>query len=160
MYYRSKSAQPVGSVTEAKRKIEAFCAYQERCHKEVEAKLKSMGMIEESIAHLIGHLITENYLNEERFAIHYTLGKLRIKSWGFERISRELKAREISAYNLKKAREAFENEPYLEVFESLASKKIQAIEKLPLSEKKRKLFHYLTYRGWPSELVYYKIGSL
>ena len=72
MYYRSKSAQPVGSVTEAKRKIEAFCAYQERCHKEVEAKLKSMGMIDESIAHLIGHLIAENYLNDERFAIQYT----------------------------------------------------------------------------------------
>ncbi len=160
MYYRSKSAQPVGSVTEAKRKIEAFCAYQERCHKEVEAKLKSMGMVEESITHLIGHLITENYLNEERFAIQYTIGKLRIKSWGFERISIELKARDISAYNLKMARAAFENEPYLEVFESLATKKIQAIEKLPLSEKKRKLFHYLSYRGWPGELVYDKMKSL
>ena len=56
MYYK-RSVTPVGSVTEAKRKIEAFCAYQERCHKEVEEKLKSMGMIDESIAHIICHLI-------------------------------------------------------------------------------------------------------
>lgn len=159
MYYR-RSTQPVGSITEAKRKIEAFCAYQERCHVEVEEKLKSMGMIDEAIAHLIGHLITENYLNEERFVIQYTLGKLRIKSWGIERILRELKLRNICGYHLKKATKVFEEQPYQEIFDRLAQKKIASLQGLSVEQKKKKLFEYLRYRGWSLEMIYEKLNEL
>ena len=159
MYYK-RSVTPVGSVTEAKRKIEAFCAYQERCHKEVEEKLKSMGMIDESIAHIIGHLIEQNYLNEERFTVQFTLGKLRIKSWGLERILRELKLRGISSYNLKTAAKVYEEGPYLEIFDRLAQKQFASLKGLTVTIKKRKLFDYLRYRGWPSDLVIEKINEL
>ena len=159
MYYK-RSVTPVGSVTEAKRKIEAFCAYQERCHKEVEEKLKSMGMIDESIAHIIGHLIEQNYLNEERFTVQFTLGKLRIKSWGLERILRELKLRGISSYNLKKAATVFEEEPYLDIFDQLAQRKIEAVQGLSLETRKKKVFEYLRYRGWSTELIYEKLNAI
>ena len=159
MYYK-RSVTPVGSVTEAKRKIEAFCAYQERCHKEVEEKLKSMGMIDESIAHIIGHLIEQNYLNEERFTVQFTLGKLRIKSWGLERILRELKLRGISSYNLKTAAKVYEEGPYLEIFDRLAQRKIAAVQGLPLETRKKKVFEYLRYRGWSTELIYEKLNAI
>jgi regulatory protein len=159
MYYK-RSVTPVGSVTEAKRKIEAFCAYQERCHKEVEEKLKSMGMIDESIAHIKGHLIEQNYLNEERFTVQFTLGKLRIKSWGLERILRELKLRGISSYNLKKAATVFEEEPYLDIFDQLAQRKIEAVQGLSLETRKKKVFEYLRYRGWSTELIYEKLNAI
>ena len=159
MYYK-RSVTPVGSVTEAKRKIEAFCAYQERCHKEVEEKLKSMGMIDESIAHIISHLIEQNYLNEERFTVQFTLGKLRIKHWGFDRISRELKMRNISSYNLKTAAKVYEEGPYLEIFDRLAQRKIAAVQGLPLETRKKKVFEYLRYRGWSTELIYEKLNAI
>ena len=159
MYYK-RSVTPVGSVTEAKRKIEAFCAYQERCHKEVEEKLKSMGMIDESIAHIIGHLIEQNYLNEGRFTVQFTLGKIRIKSWGLERILRELKLRGISSYNLKTAAKVYEEGPYLEIFDRLAQRKIAAVQGLPLETRKKKVFEYLRYRGWSTELIYEKLNAI
>lgn len=159
MHYK-RSVNRVGSVTEAKRKIESFCAYQERCHKEVEEKLKSMGMIDESIAHIISHLIEQNYLNEERFTVQFTLGKLRIKHWGFDRISRELKMRNISSYNLKTAAKVYEEGPYLEIFDRLAQKQFASLKGLTVTIKKRKLFDYLRYRGWPSDLVIEKINEL
>jgi regulatory protein len=159
MYYK-RSLNPVGSVTEAKRKIESFCAYQERCHKEVEEKLKSMGMIDESIAHIISHLIEQNYLNEERFTVQFTLGKLRIKHWGFDRISRELRMRNISSYNLRTAAKVYEEEPHLEIFYRLADKKFASLKGQTVLTKKRKLFDYLHYRGWPSDLILEKINEL
>ena len=44
------------TVEEAKRKIEYYCAYQERCHKEVEEKLKTLGMFQTAIDHIINQL--------------------------------------------------------------------------------------------------------
>ncbi|MBO6881940.1 MAG: RecX family transcriptional regulator, partial [Winogradskyella sp.] len=70
------------SVQEATAKMEHYCAYQERCHKEVVDKLKSMKMIPEAIDQIVGHLIQENYLNEERFAKAFARGKFQIKKWG------------------------------------------------------------------------------
>ncbi|UBZ15515.1 RecX family transcriptional regulator [Flagellimonas marinaquae] len=148
------------TLDEATKKMESYCAYQERCHKEVLEKLKGMNMIPEAIDHILGHLIQENYLNEERFAKAFARGKFSIKKWGTNRIIRELKFRDISAYNIKSALAEIQNEDYLTTFDELAKKRLgQITEKNPLKRKK-KLADYLLYRGWESHLVYEKVGEL
>ena len=74
------------TVKEATKKLEHYCAYQERCHKEVRQKLLSMRMIPESIDTIIVHLIKHNFLNEERFTKAYVRGKFKFKSWGKGRL--------------------------------------------------------------------------
>jgi len=148
------------TLDEATKKMESYCAYQERCHKEVLEKLKGMNMIPEAIDHILGHLIQENYLNEERFAKAFARGKFSIKKWGTNRIIRELKFRDISVYNIKSALAEIQNEEYLTTFDELAKKRLgQITEKNPLKRKK-KLADYLLYRGWESHLVYEKVGEL
>ena len=90
----------VFTVEEAKKKLEYYCSYQERCHDEVVTKLKSLGMIPQAIDHIIVHLIEHNFLNEERFACSFARGKHQIKHWGKIRITNELKFRSISKYNI------------------------------------------------------------
>ena len=148
------------TLDEATKKMESYCAYQERCHKEVLEKLKGMNMIPEAIDHILGHLIQENYLNEERFAKAFARGKFSIKKWGTNRIIRELKFRDISVYNIKSALAEIQNEDYLTTFDELAKKRLgQITEKNPFKRKK-KLADYLLYRGWESHLVYEKVGEL
>ena len=91
------------TIVEAMKKLESYCAYQERCHKEVNQKLRDMGMIPQAIDQIISQLIQENYLNEERFAQSFARGKFNIKKWGKNRIVNELKFRGISIYNIKTA---------------------------------------------------------
>lgn len=55
------------SLDEAKRTLENYCAYQERCHQEVYNKLKTMRMIPEAIDLIIVHLLEHDFLNETRF---------------------------------------------------------------------------------------------
>ena len=61
------------TVEEALRKMEQYCVYQDRCHQEVERKLKQMGMINEACEKILLHLLEHDFLNEERFARSYTL---------------------------------------------------------------------------------------
>ena len=79
------------TLEEARKKLEYYCTYQERCHQEVTRKLREMKMIPEAIDQIIVHLIKENFLNETRFAQSFARGKFRIKKWGKQRISNELK---------------------------------------------------------------------
>ena len=154
------NSQKTYTVEEAKRAIERYCVYQERCHKEVEQKLKEYRMIPEAIAVIIVHLLEHNFLNEERFSQSFARGKFRIKKWGKTRITRELKFRDISAYNIKSALKEIDENDYLETFNTLAEKRFEAVSEPNKYKKKKKVADYLLYRGWESSLVYSKVNEL
>ena len=149
------------TVDEAKARMERYCAYQERCHKEVRHKLKEMRMIPEAIDLIIGHLLQHNYLNETRFAQAFARGKFRTKKWGKARIVRELKFRDISAYNIKKALAEISEADYHTTFHELAEKRWnQLAGETNKVYKKKKFSDYLMYRGWESHWIWEKLASL
>ena len=149
------------TVEEAKRALERYCVYQDRCHQEVRKKLLEMRMIPDAIDIVIGHLIEHNFLNEERFAKAFARGKFNHKSWGKQRIVRELKQRQISAPNIKTALLEISEEDYIAVFDALSRKRIQQLSKEKDTYKKRKkLADYLLYRGWEGDWVYEKAREL
>jgi len=148
------------TVDEALKKMERYCAYQERCHKDITDKLKGMRMIPEARAHIIAHLIQENYLNEERFAKSFTRGKFNIKKWGKNRIVLELRRRDISAYNIKSALTEINENEYLDTLDTLAQKRVAQLRETNVFKKRRKLADYLLYRGWEPDLVYAKTKEL
>ncbi len=117
-------------------------------------------MIPEAIDQILGHLIDHNYLNEQRFAETYARGKFRIKKWGKVRIVKELKARKISAYNIKYALKEIPEEDYLATLDQLVKKRIEELGTISPVEKRKKLASYLLYRGWETHLVYEKIREI
>lgn len=148
------------SVHEALDKLRHYCAYQERCHKEVKDKLYSMQMIPDAVEQITGTLVAENYLNESRFAQQFAHGKFSIKHWGKLRITRELKARAISDYDIRKALLTIDEQAYLEKISSISSKKWQQLAGNTLQVRKQKLYQYLAYRGWETHLIYAEIDEL
>ena len=148
------------TVQEATRKLEHYCAYQERCHQEVRKKLESLHMIPEAIDMIIVHLLEHNFLNEERFAKTFVSGKFKIKAWGRRRLTYELKKKDIGKVNINQALAEIENTEYIEVFNGLAEKKANSITETNKHKKKRKLIDYLLYRGWETHLVYEKAREL
>jgi len=148
------------TVQEATKKIESYCAYQDRCHKEVVSKLKDMGMIPLAVDTIIAQLIEDRFLNEERFAKSFARGKFNIKKWGKNRIVRELKFRNISKYNITTALKEIEPEAYLTTLDDLAHKRLQQITETNIQKRRKKLADYLLYRGWESHLVYEKLKDL
>ena len=146
------------TVDEAKAKLESYCAYQERCHRDVQKKLREMRMIPEAIDLIIHHLLQHNYLNETRFAQAFARGKFRTKKWGRQRIVRELKFRDISQYNIKIALQEIPESDYLETFHELAEKRLRQLEnETNVQKKKKKLADYLLYRDWESSMVWDKV---
>ena len=148
------------TVDEAKKRLEYYCAYQERCHKEVIQKLKDMYMIPEAIDVIIVHLLEHNFLNEERYTKAFVSGKLKIKKWGKRRLTLELKRKDISKTNINHALTDIDDKEYIDIFNDLAEKRFNSIQEKDKYKKRKKLADYLLYRGWESFLVYDKVNEL
>ena len=148
------------NVAEAQKKLEQYCAYQERCHKEVADKLKELGMIPAAMDNIISQLIQGNYLNETRFAQSFARGKFRIKKWGKNRIVRELKMRYISDYNIKMGMKEISDTDYESTFYQLFEKRKLEVAHLSKPEQKKKILSYLSYRGWEHPRIYNALNEL
>jgi regulatory protein len=152
--------KPISSIKEAIQKTEHFCAYQERCHEEVVAKLRSMNMDQNEVDQIMVHLIESNFLNEERFACSFARGKHRIKNWGKIRIVNELKSRKIAQTLINIALKEISQEEYNDTFTNLSEKQWESIRETNSIKKRKKCCDYLLRKGFESNLVYEKVKEL
>lgn len=141
------------TVDEIKKKLEYYCAYQDRCHQEVEKKLRDFRLIPEAKEMILIHLIQNDFLNETRFAQSFARGKFRIKKWGRKRITQELKHRDITAYNIKLALKEIDEEEYYRTLEETALSKFSQLKDNNPYLKKQKLYQHLYRRGFESDLI-------
>ena len=148
------------TIKEIEFKLKQYCSYQDRCHSEVENKLSNFNLISEAKDQILFNLINEDYLNETRFCKSFVRGKFKIKNWGKRRIIQELKSRKISEFNIKKGLSEINEFDYQEKFENLFNKKLSSLENLNSIDKKKKIFSYLQYRGWETNLIYEKINEI
>ena len=135
-------------------KIKLYCAYQERCHKEVKEKLYSFGLYKKDVEQLISQMIEENYLNEERFAIQYAGGKFRMNKWGRVKIKHALRQKQVSDYSIKKALKEISESDYEKTLQKLAEQKLKTLKSETNNfSKKKKLQDYLLQKGYEEEIV-------
>ncbi|KOY51679.1 regulatory protein RecX [Polaribacter dokdonensis] len=148
------------TVDEIKRKIEQFCVYQDRCHKEVEQKMRDYELIPEAREMILLSLMQDNFLNEERFAKSFARGKFRIKSWGKQRIIRELKFRDISTYNIKTALKEIDENEYLETIYRVTENRNNVISESDNYKRKKKLIDFLMRKGFENELIFKTVNEV
>jgi regulatory protein len=141
-------------------KLEYYCSYQERCHADVVQKLYSLAVPQSMQDEVIVHLLHQNFLNEERFAVLFSISKFHQKNWGKKRITNELKQRNISDYLIRMGLKAIPEEEYEAMFNDLAEKTWESIKENNQLKKRKKFCDTLLRKGWESELVYEKVKML
>lgn len=142
---------------QAKLRAEAYCAYQERSQQEVRDRLYNWGLRLEDVEQIISELISTNFLNEERFAKAFALGKFRIKGWGKIKIQQHLKAKRVSAPLIKTALQQIDLDDYEQKLTDLIQKKVgDEFSQLSLIER-AKLVRYLQSKGYENSLIFERI---
>lgn len=142
---------------QAKLKAEAYCAYQERSQQEVRDRLYDWGLHMEDVEQIISELISTNFLNEERYANAFALGKFRIKGWGKIKIQQHLKAKRVSAPLIKIALQQIDLDEYEEKLLDIIQKKSNvSLQQLSLQDK-AKLVRYLQSKGYENALIFERI---
>jgi len=142
-----------------KKKIEHYCAYQERCHLEVTNKLNKLGIFGDELDEYVCYLIDENFLSETRFCESYVRGKFNNNNWGKVKLSRELKLRNISDWNISNALNQIKSEDYNKKLRKLCKKLVENSDK-PEFELRNKVVKNLSYKGWEIDLIIKTLNQL
>jgi regulatory protein len=153
-------SSPKYLLLEAKQKMEAFCAYQERCDFEVRTKLHDWQMPFDQIDIIISDLISNNFLNEERYACAFVSGKFRIKKWGRIKIKQHLKQKRISDYSINKGMQEINEADYLVTLDKLIETKSRITKFKDKWDRRAKLTRYLSGKGYESYLIAEVLGEI
>jgi regulatory protein len=133
-------------------KIKKWCAYQERSQYDARKKLMEYGLQPDEAEAIIADLISENYLNEERFATAYASGKFRMKGWGRNKIRSGLRLHRVSEACIKSALEKIDDAEYIAVLEKLIAKKMKLLK----GDERKKgyaVLSHLVSKGFESDLA-------
>ncbi|MEJ5104609.1 regulatory protein RecX [Chryseobacterium sp. MYb328] len=138
---------------EIKQKLVSYCVYQDRCHAEVEQKMREFLLIEEAKEEIILYLMKENYLNEERFTRSYIRGKFYIKHWGRNKIRMNLKQKQISEKLINMCFDEIYEDDYTKTITRIYDDYSSKQKGLQEYQKKAKTIKYLMSRGFEYEKI-------
>ena len=153
MDQEGKGYRKTHTPSQAKPKIEKFCAYQERSHQQVKRKLQGYGLNGMDADILLVELMHANFLNEERFAMAYARGKFKIKGWGKAKIKQGLKREGVGEKLIQQALASLGMDDYLDTLNTLTTKKWPLIKGASHIEKVFKLKRYLVGKGYDFEAI-------
>lgn len=136
------------SPTEALSKIQRYCAYQERSHKEVKSRLYDYGLYESQVDELVSQLITDGFLNEERFAKAFAGGKFRMKKWGKLKIKNELEYLGLTKNCILRGLKEIDSGDYSKTLKTLIKKKSIEIKEENLYKKRDRVARFVIGKGY------------
>lgn len=142
------------------RRAASYCAYQERSHAEVRQKLRSLGASVTLTEQLLTQLITDDFVNEERFARAFSRGKNSVRKWGRNRIRQELQQQGVSEANIRLGLSEIDENLYLSQFESLARTKWETQTEPDVFVRFKKCSNFLLYKGYEPDLVFSELKKL
>ena len=140
-------------------KLEKYCSFSERCKSDIIKKLYDW-KVNNHQKEIINHLIENNYINEKRYALLYSMGKFNSRKWGKIKISNHLKKKGIKEKDINESINEIPETKYLDALSNLIIKKSQEIKDSDIYNKKSKIARYLFQKGYESNLIWNQIETL
>ena len=135
-------------------KMAKYCAYQERCVKDVVDKLKTFDLSEKDRQEILNYLIENRFVNDERFAKCFVKGKINQSGWGINKIRFHLIQKGIAKELIDEALRSFDQETYRQRLVEVLETKAKTVKATNEFEKKRKLAAYAMQKGFEANLVW------
>ena len=141
-------------------KMAKYCAYQERCVKDVRDKLKTFDIPEEEKSKILDYLLDNRFVNDERFAKSFVRGKVNQSGWGMNKIRFHLMQKGIDKELIDEALGQTDEAVYRQRLIDILKTKSKTVKAENGFEKKRKLAAYAMQKGFEGNLVWEVLKDL
>lgn len=156
----SKQINKPADLKTALNRAAALCSKQEQCSGQVLDKLEKWGLGEKDREKVLKHLIRENYVDDNRFAVFFVRDKFRMNGWGRTKIRYMLQQKRIPDEVIGRALEEINEEAYFAACVSLVKQKSAGLKDKNLFARKGKLFRYASGRGFEPDVIHRAISFL
>ena len=141
-------------------KMAKYCAYQERCVKDVKDKLKTFDIPEEAKAEILDYLLDNRFVDNERFTKSFVRGKVNQSGWGMNKIRFHLMQKGIVKELIDEALGQTDEEVYRQRLIDILNMKSKSVKAASDYERKRKLAAYAMQKGFEGNLVWEVLNGI
>ena len=135
------------------KRLKRYCAYRERCYREVRQKMANWGVSGEDASRIAGMLQQEDFINEERYAQLFVGGYFRQKHWGRNKIIAALRMKGIQDAAIRKGLQEISAEQYRQVLLKLTVKLWKQYARDSIEKRKLATRAALIRKGFESDLI-------
>lgn len=136
-------------------KARRYCAYQERCTKQLNDKLHDWGVPEDMHDDVITQMKREGFIDDARYAEIFARGKFNTRKWGRIKIRMELQVRGIEKDAVQNALYAIDDDAYMNTLKDLLETKLSSLKKEKNDYIKRnKAAQSMMRKGYEGDLVW------
>lgn len=135
-------------IAKLRKRSEALCAREEHCDYDIEQKLFSWGASPKQVAIVIEYLHEADFLNDERYARLYCVGKNRQLKWGKVKIAYQLRMKRVEEHAIAVGLDAIDEEEYRNGLLKLAQQKWELIREADRYVKEGKVCGFLQGKGY------------
>jgi regulatory protein len=138
---------------EAYLELAALCAQAEHCQQEMRDKMRRWEMDEAVQERVIGRLVKERYIDEERYTRAFVNDKIRYQKWGRRKIQQALWMKRIDNDIQQRVLDEVGDEEYLDVLRPLLKQKRKTTKAQSDYELNQKLLRFALGRGFTFDII-------
>ena len=130
-----------------------LCARAEHCQYELIEKMRRWEMSDEAQARVMQRLVSERYVDDERYARAFVRDKIRYNKWGRRKVEPALWMKHIDDEIRSRALSEVDDEEYLSVLRPLLKQKRRSIKAASDYERNQKLVKFALGRGFTLDII-------
>jgi len=138
---------------EAFLQLATLCANAEHCQHEMLEKMRKWELPEAVRARVMARLISERYVNDERYARAFVKDKIRYNKWGRRKVQQALWMKRIDDDIQQRVLDDIDDAEYLAVLKPLLKQKTKSIKAENDYERNQKLIRFALGRGFTFDII-------
>lgn len=130
-----------------------LCARSEHCQHDMLEKMRRWEMSDEAQAHVMQRLISERYVDDERYARAFVRDKILYNKWGRRKVEQALWQKHIDDDIRQRILDEVDDEEYVNVLRPLLKQKRHTLKATSDYELNQKLVRFALSRGFTYDII-------
>ena len=138
---------------EAYLRLAALCAQAEHCEYEMQEKMRRWEIADDAQARVMQRLITERYVDDERFARAFANDKVKYNKWGRRKVEQAMWLKHIAEDIRQRVLDSIDDEEYIAILRPLLQQKRRSVKARNDYELRQKLIKFAIGRGFTMDII-------
>lgn len=133
--------------------LSALCAQAEHCQWEMTEKMRRWELTEEAQARVMQRLVSERYVDDERYARAFVKDKVRYNKWGRRKVEQALWQKHIDESVRQQVLDEVDDDEYISILRPMLQQKGKSTKASSDYELNGKLIKFAMSRGFTMDII-------